>query len=418
MTPSSPKRPSHRLAPKQLQLIAFGWVILSLIAGVCVFTVVYLALPGGDGSDSAAVQESETSVAHAAQLTPDPAAASGEEAAGASTPPSPTPTPTQAKEPPPVSDFILGGQVVHGGIPHADFMHRAGMSWVKVQAFDINYDFSESINNVHNNGFRILISFRDDANKDRVTSPNYQQTMLAYLTTLAVQGADAIEVWNEPNIDREWPAGQISGESYTQLLRQAYPAIKEANPDTMVISGALAPTGFFGGACTVNGCDDKPYLEQMVAAGALDYMDCIGVHYNEGILPPSASSGDPRGNSEHYTRYYPKMVDTYLGVTSGSKPLCFTELGYLAGAEYADLATTSPGFSWAANTTIEQQAAWLAEAVNLAIASDGQVRMIVVFNVDIETSGADPQSGYAIVRPDSSCPACDTLATAMSAIGR
>ena len=30
---------------------------------------------------------------------------------------------------------------------------------------------------------------------------------------------EAIEVWNEMNIDREWPRGEISPASYTELLR-------------------------------------------------------------------------------------------------------------------------------------------------------------------------------------------------------
>ena len=275
---------------------------MSFIGGVCAFTGIYLILPKDDTSDPTPVQESETVVAHAPQTTPESEPILEEEAEDETILPIPTSTPSEQEEPHSVTDFLLGGQAIHGGIPHAEQMHDAEMAWVKLQAFDITYDFNDSIKNVHSNGFRILVSFRDEANKSRVTSPDYQQEMLQYLTTLASQGADAIEVWNEPNIDREWPAGQISGASYTQLLQQAYQQIKATHPDTIVISGALAPTGFFGGVCTPNGCDDKPFLEEMVAAGALDFMDCIGIHYNEGILPPGATTGDPRGNSEHYTR--------------------------------------------------------------------------------------------------------------------
>ena len=34
---------------------------------------------------------------------------------------------------------------------------------------------------------------------------------------------------------------------------------------------------------------------------------------------------------------------------------------------------------------------------------------MIVFNVDFKEYGADPQAGYAIIRPGGSCPACDTL---------
>lgn len=313
----------------------------------------------------------------------------------------------------PMDAFAFGGQEAHGGFAYAPYLELAGMRWVKLQAFDTTVDFGPAIENAHNLGFRILVSVKDEANKDRITDPAYREQLLAYMETLALQGADAIEVWNEPNIEREWPAGQISGAAYTELLAAAYTRIKAANPNTMVISGAPAPTGFFGGACTPDGCDDAPYIAQMVAAGALNYMDCVGVHYNEGILPPTAVSGDPRGNSEHYTRYYPRMVEAYVNAVGGQKPLCFTELGYLAGADNPNLSVEAPAFAWASDVTRAEQAEWLVQAVQLA-AADPNVRMVIVFNVGFKTEGEDPQKFYSIVTPDGSCPACDLMSTALN----
>ena len=48
-----------------------------------------------------------------------------------------------------------------------------------------------------------------------------------------------------------------------------------------------------------------------------------------------------------------------------------------------------------------------------AATSSGRVRLMIVFNVDFTQYGDDPQAGYAIVRPDGSCPACDTLRAVM-----
>ena len=65
--------------------------------------------------------------------------------------------------------------------------------------------------------------------------------------------------------------------------------------------------------------------------------------------------------------------------------------------------------AWAAaNTTVAQQAQWLAQAAQLA-KSSSLVRLMIVFNVDFTVYGDDPQAGYAIVRPGGSCPACDAL---------
>ena len=149
----------------------------------------------------------------------------------------------------------------------------------------------------------------------------------------------------------------------------------------------------------------------MAAAGASRFVDCIGIHYNEGIIAPSETSGDPR--SEHYTRYFWGMVNTYWDAFGGSKPLCFTELGYLS----ADGLGALPGsFAWAVDTSVFEQAEWLAEAVTLSAAS-GKVRMVIVWNVDFEVYGDDPQAGYAIIRPDGSCPSCGKLLEAMTLIG-
>jgi hypothetical protein len=57
---------------------------------------------------------------------------------------------------------------------------------------------------------------------------------------------------------------------------------------------------------------------------------------------------------------------------------------------------------------VAEHAQYLAEAVRVAVQS-GRVRLMIVFNVDFTTWGDDPQAGYAIIRPDGSCPACETL---------
>jgi hypothetical protein len=173
----------------------------------------------------------------------------------------------------------------------------------------------------------------------------------------------------------------------------------------MVISAALAPTGAEA-AYPGQVVNDNNFLSQMVAAGAMNYMDCVGIHYNEGIIPPNQTSGDPRDG--YYTRYFPSMVDTYWNLTGGAKPLCFTELGYLSPEGYG---TLPDFFNWAQNVSVAQQAAWLAQAISLASQS-GKVKLLIVWNVDFSSFGADPQGGYAMVRPGGGCPACSAIAGA------
>lgn len=308
-----------------------------------------------------------------------------------------------------LTGFQLGGHVFGFGFP--DQMRAAGMTWAKRQILwnrgDNTDAAANAINEARGKGFKILLAIV--GNKDQIAQgpTQYYQEFAAYLANVARLGPDAIEVWNEPNIDREWPAGQISGGNYTQMLSAAYQQIKAANSNVVVISGAPSPTGFFGGTCQAGGCDDNVFISQMRAAGAANFMDCVGIHYNEGVLPPTARSGDPRGNPNHYTRYYPTMVETYAAVFP-SKPLCFTELGYLSGEGFGPLPS---GWEWAEGTSVQEQAQWLGDAVRLA-RQGGRVRLLIVWNVDNTNYGADPQAGYSIVR-NGNCTACATLGAAM-----
>ena len=326
--------------------------------------------------------------------------------------PQPTAIPGQPTVPPPNpgTGFELGGQTFN--FAHPNEMRQSGMRWAKIQ---VRYNLGNppsiaqgAIDTAHSQGFKVLLSVLGDPGQLGANPSAYYSQFASFLGGVAALGPDAIEVWNEQNIDREWPVGQISPSAYTQMLSQAYTAIKIANPNVLVISGAPAPTGFFGGACTGNGCDDKPFIQGMAAAGAANYADCIGVHYNEGIVPPNQTSGDPRGNPNHYTRYFPTMVNTYAQVFP-NKLLCFTELGYLSPEGFG---APPPGFEWSANTSVQEQAEWLAQAAVLSRQS-GRIRIMVVWNVDSTVWGADPQAGYAIIRPNNSCLACQTLGSVM-----
>lgn len=303
-----------------------------------------------------------------------------------------------------VGSFELGGQVTGLYQNAVDAAKSAGMTWVKMQ-LQVGQDGAGIVADAHGKGLKILFSVLGD--KSQVMDPGYQDTYAAYVGELAAAGADAIEVWNEMNIDREWPTGQIDGANYVPLLAKAYNAIKSANSSTLVISGALAPTGAeaaFPGQVV----NDDNYYRQMAQAGAGKYADCIGVHYNEGTTSPSASTGATQGDN-YPTRYFGPMLNRALAPFSG-KQACITELGYVSPEGYGTL----PGnFAWGANTSVAEQAQWLAEAAVLS-ANGGNVRMMIVFNVNFTTwTDTDPQAGYAIIRPDGTCPACSSLAGVM-----
>jgi hypothetical protein len=102
------------------------------------------------------------------------------------------------------------------------------------------------------------------------------------------------------------------------------------------------------------------------------------------------------------------MINTYWGIIGGQKQICMTELGYLTPEGYPPL---DPYFAWGANTTVAQQAAWLAQAAAISSQS-GKVRLMIIWNVDFSNYGSDPMAGFAMIRPGGGCPACDALAAA------
>ena len=328
---------------------------------------------------------------------------------GAPAAPAPAPAPA-APAPRPSGNwtFELGGHM--GSTAVFNQMRDIGMTWVKFQTQDT--DIPGRIAAAKAAGLKVLIGAVGD--RRRAADLNYHREFAASLVDLVRMGADAIEVWNEPNLDREYGGpgnGQVNPENYVNMLREAYTAIKAANPNVLVISGAMAPTGYFGGNCTNAGCDDAPFLRRMAAAGAAQWMDCIGAHHNGTMVGPDQTSGAPVGSSDHHQWYFWGTLNVTYDAFGGQRPVCWTELGYLTPEGLGSI--QAPNFQWASNITLANQAQWLARAAQLSRDS-GKVRMMIIWNMDRRQYDAeDPQAGYSIFRPDGSCPACATLRVVM-----
>ena len=90
----------------------------------------------------------------------------------------------------------------------------------------------------------------------------------------------AIQVWNEPNLDREWggqrPVDRRSAADYVRLLGLTYRAAKAADPAVTVIAGSLAPTGWSG----PEALPDDQYLRAMFEAGLKGNYDVLGANAN------------------------------------------------------------------------------------------------------------------------------------------
>ncbi len=98
----------------------------------------------------------------------------------------------------------------------------------------------------------------------------------------------AYEIWNEPNLAREWCDQAPNAAQYVAMLKAAYSAIKQADANAWVISAGLSPT-------TRNDKVARPdvyFLQEMYDAGAAKYFDLLGVHGAGYRAPPEADPGD------------------------------------------------------------------------------------------------------------------------------
>ena len=100
--------------------------------------------------------------------------------------------------------------------------------------------------------------------------PTQPSDFAAFVKELAGRYKDkitALEIWNEPDQANEiYFGGPNKAQRYAELVRAAYPAIKQADPNIKVLAGSLVGS---------NGV----FLKALYAAGIKGYYDGLAVHF-------------------------------------------------------------------------------------------------------------------------------------------
>jgi hypothetical protein len=131
-----------------------------------------------------------------------------------------------------------------------------------------------------------------------------------------------IIIWNEPNLSFEWGYRPVDPAAYTDLLRVVYPAAHAANPNVIVLGGALAPT--LEPPDSPAGLNDLLYLEAMYAAGAGAYFDALSAHaYGLGFAPETPP--DPALINFRRVELLREIMDAN---GDAGKPIYVTEAGW------------------------------------------------------------------------------------------
>lgn len=106
--------------------------------------------------------------------------------------------------------------------------------------------------------------------------PDDLNDYINFATTVAERYQGRIyhyQVWNEPNIYPEWGEAFVDPEGYTEMLCRTYDALKNVDPEIVVISGALAQTNAIDG----RNLTDFIFLQRMLDAGAGACFDVLAV---------------------------------------------------------------------------------------------------------------------------------------------
>jgi hypothetical protein len=302
------------------------------------------------------------------------------------------------------------------------------LDWVKVQ-FEWRlvqpspesldwYHYDGVVNDAYEKGLNLMFTVakapswtRSAGNEDGPPDDfNLYAEFLGELVSRYQGKVQAIEVWNEQNLDREWQAAAgIVPEDYVDFLSRAYAAIKAQDPDVIVISGALSPTG---PGDWVRWADDFEYMDRMLAAGALDYADCVGAHHNGYNIPPDVTFQEAPTIPEAETAFFrgpfenpahlwsfKTTLDGYAERISQYDPdmkLCVTEFGWGSSEGYE---TYPEGFGFVVDNTLQEQADYIVKAYN-QMHDSGAVWLAFLFNFDFGNKGNGPTDDpvpYSIV---------------------
>lgn len=259
-------------------------------------------------------------------------------------PTGPTPTPLPGLDPAEM------GLQVHTLLNDEDWntalndIERLGLGWVKVQIDwsllqpngpdDLSVDFRRQelyLEALDQRGIKVLISVAKAplwarSNHEESGPPDDPQALANFMRLMIAEFGeivDAIEVWNEPNLLREWQGQPLNGASYMTYFDAAYHAIREAEAPLIaegfrsepiaIITGGPAPTSTMHYSV-----DDRDYLRQMYAAGLANYTDVgIGIHpYGWGNAPDTlcCDLSDERGWDDDPHFFFADTIREYRDI--------------------------------------------------------------------------------------------------------
>jgi polysaccharide biosynthesis protein PslG len=234
----------------------------------------------------------------------------------------------------------------------------------------------------------------------------------------------AYEIWNEPNLSREWGGAPPDARAYTEMLRVSYQAIKRVDPQALVISAGLSPTTEMSDRAR----SDMLFLREMYQAGAAQYFDILGVHAPGYKAPPETDPGEVARNPEfnnndpspeelrraYSFRHVEDVRRIALENGDWDKQIALMEMGWTS-----DQRPDSP-YAWH-SVTEDQKAQYLVRAFDHAAQNWAPwiAQMTVIYLPDPHWTAADEQFHWSITDPDGTArPAYQALKAVLPTLAR
>lgn len=294
--------------------------------------------------------------------------------------------------------------------------------WREMNPMPGVYNFNESdrvvrASNVNNLRIIARIDFqpywaRDDQTYFNARPDNFQWYVdfvrvfaERYKTGSQFGHVDAIEIWNEPNLQREWgdTISPSSAADYVQMLTLSYQAIKSVDPSIKVVSAGLSPTGVYDGTAA----PDDQFLQWMYDAGLSGAYDILGVHAN--AQAPDAAADVNSDPSFPDPSFYFRRVEQLRAIeerNGDTKPMWLLEFGWTSDPVHPDR-------SWYA-VSEDQKATNIMAAMRYARENWPWMGVMTLWAMPDPTWGPDREEyWWSVSNPDgTSRPALDELIAA------
>lgn len=138
------------------------------------------------------------------------------------------------------------------------------------------------------------------------------------------------QIWNEPNLAREWNDGPIDPEAYLRMLQVAFRRAKAIDPNIRIMSAPLAITTpgepYAPGSSQWRNMSDLEFLEALYKGGAQDYFDILSANAF-GLNSPPEEAPDPSRLNFRRIELQRQIMDAY---GDQAKPVWINEFGWNA----------------------------------------------------------------------------------------